>query len=370
MGYHGYIVILGFITSFFVVLLTTPSLIKVARMKHLVDEPSEARKLHTRSIPTIGGIIIFASIIFSYALWFPVGEPIPGLTGFENLYEGMGKAYKEFKYLIAAMVLLFFIGVKDDIIGFSPVKKLVGHFIVGYILVMMADIRITSLYGLFGVQELEVHVSIAFSFFVYVVLVNSLNLIDGVDGLAAGIGLIAAMAFGTWFYFSGNVPDTLLAVVLAGALLAFLIFNFSPARVFMGDSGSLMIGAIIAVLAMKMIEEPTAALPSWLRDVPKPIYAMSVIAYPIIDTFRIFLYRMSKGNSPFAADRNHIHHRLMKLGAGHRLTVLLLYVFTFVMIGTALAMANFNINWALVIAGGAGFLMLSLPYIIKPKNDQ
>lgn len=336
-------------------------------MKHLVDEPGEARKLHTRSVPTIGGIIIFASIIFSYSLWFPVGEPLPGLGGFKELYLGMGEAYKEFKYLIAAMVLLFFIGVKDDIIGFSPVKKLIGHFIVGYVLVMMADIRVTSMYGLFGVGELEPHVSIAFSFFIYIVLVNSINLIDGVDGLAAGIGLIAAMAFGTWFYLAGNVPDTLLAVVLAGALLAFLVFNFAPARVFMGDSGSLMIGAIIAVLAMKMIEQDITALPPWLHDVSKPIFAMSVIAYPIIDTFRIFIYRMSKGHSPFAADSNHIHHRLMKLGAGHRTTVGVLYLFTLIMISISFFLPNMNVNISLAISGAIGFLLLGIPYVMKPK---
>ena len=120
---HGYIILLGFLTSFFVVFFTIPSLIKVARMKHLVDEPSEARKLHQRSVPTIGGIIIFAAIIFSYSLWFPKGAML-GMpdADYKMLYKAMGLAYTDFKFLLASMVLLFFIGVKDDIIGFSPVK--------------------------------------------------------------------------------------------------------------------------------------------------------------------------------------------------------------------------------------------------------
>lgn len=123
MKEHGYILILSFITAFMVVLLTMPSLIKVARIKHLVDEPKEDRKLHQRSIPTIGGIIIFASIIFSYSLWFPTAELLgyPD-QGFKFLYMAMGEAYQDFKYILAMMVLLFFIGVKDDIVGFSPVK--------------------------------------------------------------------------------------------------------------------------------------------------------------------------------------------------------------------------------------------------------
>ena len=250
---HGYIILLGFLTSFFVVLFTMPSLIKVARMKHLVDEPSEARKLHQRSVPTIGGIIIFAAIIF--------------------------------KFLLASMVLLFFIGVKDDIIGFSPVKKLVGHMVVGYILVVMADIRIKDMHGLFGVYELPITLSIAFSFFVYIVLVNAFNLIDGVDGLAGGIGLIAAISFGWWLYMAGDVAMALLAFVLAGSLVGFLVFNSHPARIFMGDSGSLMIGAILAVLAIRVIDHDTSRLPVYLQQIPTPIFAMAVLAFPVMKLY-------------------------------------------------------------------------------------
>ncbi|MDQ3100629.1 MAG: undecaprenyl/decaprenyl-phosphate alpha-N-acetylglucosaminyl 1-phosphate transferase, partial [Bacteroidota bacterium] len=236
MKEHGYILMLGMFTAFFVVLFTMPSLIKVARMKHLVDEPSEGRKLHARSVPTIGGIIIFAAIIFSYALWFPQAALIgKGQSDYFGMYKAMGAAYKDFKFVIAAMILLFFIGVKDDIIGFSPVKKLIGHLVVGYIIVIMAHIRITDMHGVFGIYELPEYMSIAFSFFVYVLLVNAFNLIDGVDGLAGGIGIIASLAYGVWLYMAGDVALSLLAFVLAGSLFGFMIFNFHPARIFMGD---------------------------------------------------------------------------------------------------------------------------------------
>ena len=182
MGHHQYILLLGFFTAFVVVLFTMPSLIKVARMKHLVDEPTEERKVHSRSVPTIGGIIIFAAIIFSYSLWFPEASVIgQKAEGFRTLYQEMGGAYKDFKFVLATMVLLFFIGVKDDIIGFSPAKKLLGHVIVGYILVVMGGIRVHDMHGIFGVYHLPSAFSIAFSFFIYVVLVNAFNLIDGVD---------------------------------------------------------------------------------------------------------------------------------------------------------------------------------------------
>lgn len=363
MKEHGYILLLGAITAFVVVVLTMPSLIKVARMKHLVDEPSEQRKLHQRSVPTIGGIIIFAAILFSYSLWFPKGDLMDARDeGLRGLYEAMAGAYHDFKYVIAAMVLLFFIGVKDDIVGFSPVKKLVGHMIVGYILVVMAGIRISDMHGIFGVYELPHAFSIAFSFFVYVVVVNAMNLIDGVDGLAGGVGLIAALAYGWWLYQAGDIALALLAFVLAGALAGFLIFNFHPARIFMGDSGSLIIGAVLAVLAMKVVDHDTSRLPANLRLLPTPIFAMAVLAYPLVDTLRVFIVRMVRGTSPFAADRNHIHHRLLDLGLGHRWTTAAIYVYVLGMIALSMVTRKWHPNIALMVLSTTAFALAMLPF--------
>lgn len=368
---HGYILILGALSAFLVVVLTMPSLIKVARMKHLVDEPGEARKLHARSVPTIGGIIIFAAIIFSYALWFPeaklIGDPVQGYKG---LYMAMGHAYSDLKYMIAAMILLFFIGVKDDIVGFSPVKKLMGHMMVGYILVVMAGIRITDMHGVFGIYELPDSISIAFSFFVYVVLVNAFNLIDGVDGLAGGIGLIASLAFGYWLLLAGDVALALLAFVLSGALAGFLVFNIHPARIFMGDSGSLIIGAILAVLAMRVVDHDTSRLPQYLRQIPTPIFAMAVLAYPLVDTLRIFVYRMVRGISPFAADRNHIHHRLLALGLGHRGTTLVLYAYAIAIIALSLVTRKWHPNEGLMVLGSMAFALAMVPFVLPVRKPR
>lgn len=318
-------IILGFITSFFVVLLATPSLIKVAKMKRLVDEPTEARKHHRASVPTIGGIIIFAASIFAYALWFPWDN-----MSFYGSPHQFSVSVKEFKFLIAAAILIFFIGVKDDIIGVAPVKKLVGHLIVGFILVLMADFRIEGLHGVFGVDELPYYASVLLSVFTYVVVVNSFNLIDGSDGLAAGIGLITSCFFGLWFYLSFQYDLSLLAFVLAGSLSAFLIFNFSPARIFMGDSGSLFIGAFTFVMALQCIETDTTLLPAYTRGISAPIYTMAVLAYPLIDTLRVFTLRLAHGLSPFAADRNHIHHHLIDRGFTHGQAALILYAISIV----------------------------------------
>ena len=165
-----YVLILGFFTAFVVVLFSMPSLIKVAKLKHLVDTPSEDRKLHRWSIPTLGGVVIYGAIIFSYTLWFPEG------------YDHINGMLVNFKYIIACLLLLFFVGIKDDIIGTAPIKKLIAHIVVGFILVIMADIRIQSLHGIFGIEKpLELWQSYSLTIFVYIVIINSINLIDGLD---------------------------------------------------------------------------------------------------------------------------------------------------------------------------------------------
>jgi len=211
--------ILVFLTSFIVVLYSTPALIKVAVLKRLIDSPSEERKIHKRSIPTIGGIIIYAGTLFAYALWYNIEDRI--------YYDKIFQSVTEFKLIIATSLILFFVGVKDDIVGTAPVKKLFAHIVVALILVLMGDIRITSLHGIFGVSgALPYWGSVFLSIFTYVVVVNSFNLIDGVDGLASGVGFITCCAFGTWFVFANEFPYAALSFALAGALLGFLIFNF------------------------------------------------------------------------------------------------------------------------------------------------
>ena len=320
-------------------------------MKRLVDEPGEQRKLHTRRIPTIGGIIIFAGTVFSYALWYP-GYSAEGL-----------------KYVVAGGLLLFFVGIKDDIVGTAPVKKLLAHVLVGLILILMANVKITGLHGFFGVREIPDWAVIFLSLFTYIVIVNAFNLIDGVDGLATGIGVIASLAFAFWFYMAGNYTMATLSLSLCGALSAFLIFNFSPAKIFMGDSGSLTIGFIFALLSIKMIEYNTAELPYELVTVSKPILALSILAYPLIDTLRIFIYRTVRGMSPFAADRNHIHHRLIDIGLTQRQTVLCIYLYNITIIALAFLVKDIPTTYAFLIVGGSALAIAQIPFFfVKIKN--
>jgi UDP-GlcNAc:undecaprenyl-phosphate GlcNAc-1-phosphate transferase len=354
-----YHLVLVFLTAFSVVLLAMPSLIKVAKLKHLVDEPSEERKLHSRSIPTIGGIMIFSAFIFSCFLWFPDHNA--------NAIEELS----QYNYLMASLILLFFVGVKDDIIGMSPVKKLMAHLMVGFILVVMGDMRITSFQGLLGMDiELPDYASFLISIFVYIVIVNAINLVDGVDGLAGGVGFIAAAAFGVWFAMAGDLHWALVSFSLCGALLGFLIFNFNPARIFMGDSGSLIVGAVLSVLALKLIESPVDALPEQFRNVSTPVLAMAILAYPLLDTLRVFGIRTAKGKSPLSADKNHLHHKLMEKVPDHKKTVITVYVFTLLMIAQAFLIQFPNPNISFAISIGFAALFVLFVFKIYPKQKK
>jgi UDP-N-acetylmuramyl pentapeptide phosphotransferase/UDP-N-acetylglucosamine-1-phosphate transferase len=328
------VLILVFLTAFIVVLYSTPALIKVAVLKRLIDVPSEDRKIHKGSVPTIGGIIIYAGTLFAYSLWYNIDD----MRYYETIFESV----TEFKLIVATSLILFFVGVKDDIIGTAPVKKLFAHIVVALILVLMGNIRITSLHGIFGVYDIPYWGSVFISIFTYVVVVNSINLIDGVDGLAAGVGLITCTAFGTWFIFANDFPYAALSFALGGSLLGFLIFNFQPAKIFMGDSGSLVIGVFVCILAIKMIEFPIQKLDSFWVHISKPVFAIAALIYPLLDTLRVFITRALKGQSPFNADRNHLHHKLIDCGYSHVKTVLIIYTFSIITIGASLLTYFFN----------------------------
>lgn len=357
--------ILVFITSFFVVVLSTPSLIKVAILKRLFDAPGDTRKLHTRMIPTIGGIIIFAGTVFSYSLWFPSEKMHDSIQLFN--------AINDYKYIVSTLLIMFFVGVKDDIIGTAPVKKLVAHVLVGMVLVLMADIRIVSMHGIFGIDVLPFWASVFLSLFTYIVVVNAFNLIDGVDGLAGGVGFIASSAFAAWFAFAGDYAMAALAIALSGSLFGFLMFNFSPAKIFMGDSGSLTIGLIISILAIKLISYDVSSIHNaFILNVSKPIFAMAVLVYPLIDTLRIFIYRAVQGVSPFSADRNHLHHRIIDIGCSHRKTVILIYAVNVFMIAltVGLSATSINANYSFIIIGSTALFIAQIPFFIKKQKNR
>ncbi len=292
-----YDVILSFLTAFFITWLAIPAIINIARVKGLMDEPGE-RRSHSTSIPTLGGIGIFAGVIFSVTFWTPF------------------VVFSDLQYILCALIVIFLIGAKDDIVPLSPAKKFAGEILAAIILVFRADVKLTSLYGVFGIYDLPLWVSLGLSIFTIIVIINAINLIDGINGLSGSIGTVIAVTFGWWFYSINAIELAIIAFALAGALVAFLKYNYSPARIFMGDTGALLIGLVCSILAIKFIElNKGLTHPMAIQSVPA--VAVGVMIIPLFDTLRVFTLRALKGKSPFHPDRNHIHHLLIDSGLSH-----------------------------------------------------
>ena len=316
--------ILAFLTAFGVTYYAIPSIIRIAREKGLTDEPGE-RRSHTVSTPSLGGIGIFAGLLFSVIAWTPY-----------QLFGGL-------QYILCSAIVIFLIGAKDDIIPSRPGMKLVGQLFAAAILVEVAGVRIPSLYGIFGVGELPRLWSTALSVFTIIVIINAFNLIDGVNGLTGTICVIAASALGAWFYLIEHAEYTILACALIGSTVAFLKFNWTPARIFMGDTGSLLIGLMLSVLTIEFIEFHQG-MP---RDSPyyfpaAPAAAIGFLIVPLFDTLRVFVTRVARGRSPLHPDRNHIHHLLVDLGLTHIQTTLVLGLIAILFILLAVALQDFG----------------------------
>ena len=297
-----YDIISSFITAFIISFFAIPSIIKIAIEKNLCDEPGE-RRSHTQATPSLGGIGIFAGLIFSITFWIP----------FDTCDN---PEYKYIKYILCAYIIIFLIGAKDDIIPLSPSKKFVGQLLAVIILVYHAKIQLSSLYGILGFHDIPEWLSIVLSVFIFIVIINAFNLIDGINGLAATIGIITCAAFGYWFYIYGRLDLAVLSSATIGALMAFLYYNITPAKIFMGDTGSLLIGLTASILAISFIENNKNWHEHW-HIVSVPAVAVGVLIVPLFDTLRVFILRAMRKKSPFNADRPHVHHLLLDLGFTH-----------------------------------------------------
>jgi UDP-GlcNAc:undecaprenyl-phosphate GlcNAc-1-phosphate transferase len=328
-------------------------------MKNLTDEPGDLRKVHSKHTPTLGGLIIFAGTLFSLTLLLP--------TIAASSLAAAGAVSSDVNYLMAALLIVFFIGIKDDIVGTAPIYKLLGHILVGMILVLMGNIRITGFHGLFGVHEIPYWASAFLSVFTYVVVVNAFNFIDGLDGLAAGIGIIASSSFGVWFLLSGSPALAAIGFALSGSLAAFIIYNFAPAKIFMGDSGSLFMGLILCTLGIKLIEFNSANIPFFLVTVSRPLFVMGLFAYPLMDMLRIVIIRTMRGVSPLSADRNHIHHAMLDINLGHGKSSILLYLYTFAIVGLVFLVRGIGPTLAFIIVGGFAMFVLQIPVLLRRR---
>ena len=341
-------ILLSSALAFLITYFAIPPIIKVAKDKKLFDEPDE-RKVHKSVIPTLGGLGIFAGFIIATLMGVP--------THMSN----------ELQYFLAAAMVIFFLGIKDDILVLSPTKKFIGQLIAAGIIIRFGGIEINNLHGFLGINEISHISSYILTAFTIIVITNSFNLIDGVDGLAGSLGLLTSMVFGVYFFITGELMYSVMALSLAGALVAFLIYNFSPAKIFMGDTGSLLIGLLNSIFAIKFMAvaaKPEVALPL----LSAPAIAFAILIVPLFDTLRVFSLRIINRRSPFSPDRNHIHHFLLDLGLSQRMITVVCVTANIVFIGLAYVLRSQGTTMVMAALATASLLFVTVIYYSRPKT--
>lgn len=335
----------AFSIAFFVSMNTFPAIFMIAVKKQLMDEPG-SRSVHSKRTPTLGGIAIFMSLVV-------VITTLGGLLDTKVLL-----------LLLGGMTILFFLGLKDDLLVLSPRKKFLGQLMAALVLIIFTDTRIMGFYGIFGVTILPYWVSVIFTLFVYILVINAYNLIDGVDGLAGSLALFASAAFTYVFLKTDDVSMATIAVATIGSLLPFLRLNFAKKRkIFMGDTGSMIIGFMVAFFAVRFISETQGDLSSSFSN-SAPIIALTIVYFPLLDTLRIFFIRMViHRKSPFEADQNHLHHEFLKLGFSHKRTTGVVVLTNVVLFVLALLFKDFEIHLQLVLLLSIGTLLYSTFFI-------
>ena len=337
----------SFLSALLICYIAIPKLIFLAQKFKLLDTP-EDRSSHKVCTPFFGGIAIFIGVIFSLLFW---------VDNFKNI-----------QFILVSILIVFIVGVIDDLRPISPSKKLIGQIIAALILIFLCDLQIDSMHGVLGVYDLPVWIAVLFTIFVVIVIINGFNLIDGIDGLAGGIGLISSLSFGVIALIIDQIDIALIAFTLSGALIGFLKFNIFPARIFMGDTGSLVVGMILSILAINCIKYGLVTETFKLQN-KGPLLAISFLAIPLFDSLRVFVIRSVKGDGPLVAGRDHIHHAFLDLNYGHKYTSIVLCAISAFLIMGSYFLLEYNVNVSIAVLAGVSYLVLFIPfYILKSKS--
>ncbi|MFD1615871.1 MraY family glycosyltransferase [Gelatiniphilus marinus] len=321
-----YFPILYFVGSYILTFLTIPKIIGLVEYKNLMDSPN-SRSSHLKKTPTLGGVSFFYALIFALFFlkkWSEFDEPI---------------------YIIPGLTILFIVGLKDDLVVLSPYAKLIAQVLAITFVISNESFTIHTLNGFLGINEIPIYIYYVIAGFIMLTIINAYNLIDGIDGLAAIVGIVILIIYATIFYMTKEYFFLLLSLTLNGCLIAFLKYNLSTTneKIFMGDTGSLIVGFIISILTLKFLAltpEKYDSLPFLIENIP--LIAISILIVPLFDTARVFTIRLANKKSPFSADRNHTHHILIDyFKISHRKASLiiggfnLLFVYLFIILGSA-----------------------------------
>lgn len=314
--------LMSMLVSFVVVWLIHPMVVKVAIDKDFVDKPGR-RKDQKKPIPVMGGVAVYLGIVI-------------GLGLCNLLFDVCNMS------LLVALTVMAYIGVLDDALGLSPRLRLfVQSFTVVYLMCSL-NAMIDNGQGILGIMCLPYWLGVLLSIIAGVGIINAINMIDGVNGLSSGWCIMAAFSFGTLFYACDNLSALLCCSVVIGGLLPFLLHNVfgNKSRMFVGDGGTLMFGAITVALLFQAIDSDVYLIKG-IPGLCTIAFSLAVLSAPVFDTLRVMTGRILKKQSPFHADRSHLHHLFLELGYTH--------------VGTAIMVVS--LNFMVVLCWYASFLM-------------
>lgn len=332
---------LALFAAYFLASAMMPAVIAAARSRNIFDLP-DPRKIHEGAVPLLGGAGIFAALILV-------------LTFFGAIY-----FEPRFLFVITSLLLLFFIGLLDDLHPMKPTIKLAGQFIAAFLVMAFADVRIRDWYGLFGWQEMSYGASMLVTSFVLVFSVNAYNFMDGMDGYAGSFAVLVSLLQGVLFYFDGQLFFALLSLALAGSVAGFLRFNLFPARVFMGDTGSMVIGWLLAISSVQLTTLRITGLTE-ISGTTATSLSISLMIIPVMDAFRVVFLRAWNGRSPFRPDNHHFHHDLLRFGISPQRAIAVTAVLQIVMFWMTITLLHLSFFELLTVQVVSVLAFLWLP---------
>ncbi len=319
-------ILAAFIISLCCGLFFTPAILSFCFKNNLYDIPNE-RKIHKKAIPRLGGISFFPSMLTAFIVVLMFMPTIDDHTLPISVWSVV---------FLLGLMIIYGTGIVDDLIGLDAVTKFITQIITASLLPLLG-LYINNLYGLFGIYEIPYFIGFPLTVFVIVFIDNAINLIDGIDGLASGLSLIALAGFLVYFLQNDVFINTycILVAGMIGALLAFSYFNLfgnieRKTKIFMGDSGSLSLGYILGFLAIKSMMDNTAI---WSYHPESILVPFTLLFVPSADVVRVTLYRIYHKEPIFKADKNHIHHKLMRMGLTQHQTLVFILAMALGFIG-------------------------------------
>ena len=317
-----------FFISYMITLRMIPVIIATVSFKKLHVQPN-ARSSHSSQTPTLGGVAFFGSLMISLF--------------FMHYVDKTGIGY----YIVAATTILFFMGLKDDLMVLTSKAKVILQSGAIFFLLFNQDLWLTNFHGFLGIYEIPYLISFPLTFFIVLYIINSYNLIDGIDGLAGMLGITISVIYGVLFYFSGLDYYFYICLVIIGYLIAFLRYNLSDdQKIFMGDTGSMITGLLLALLTLRFLTLNDAQLGN-IKIKPENIFivTLAILFFPTIDVLRVMVMRVINKRGPFSPDRCHLHHIFIDKGLDHIMASITVTISSMLVFGLIYGTNRFFQRW-------------------------